>query len=207
MAYEIISKEDVSRMIRMPISKIDDFWYEIVLSEIELQTGLYSLSEAQDIVQTLDGDGSYTLSGLYKPINSVSSLSIDGASVPSNYFLVRWNEVSLRTFYNVNLVYEANLRYTQEFASGIGNISISYNAGGTANLPSHYLGALKMCIVLCLQALSTMPREEGTDQVLRNYKSINEEYARKDEVASEYGVHGKIKSIIKNTLPKRTVFK
>jgi hypothetical protein len=206
MAFEIISKEDVAKMIRLPIAKIEDTWYDQTLGLIEQYTGLFSLSEAQDIDDVLDGDGGYYLS-LQRPLNSVSSVWMDGYTIPANYYLARWDGLYLKTYYTVNLPYESNLRYANEFTPGIGNIQISYNAGGVVNLPSKYYKSLQATIVLCLQAWATMPREEGSDQLMRNFRPVNQEYQRKDEALSERGVHGKIRDIIRTTLPKRTVMK
>lgn len=203
MAFEIVDKSIVSDMIRMPASKIRDEYYDMAIGQIQLHTGWRYLNYNVDLVQIKDGDDSFYLQ-LQKPVNTVSYVKINNTPVPSAYYVVRWDGIYMKTEpQSVDLIYETSLYSPNCFSLGIGNIEVSYNCGGIANLPYEYQEAIKLAIILIIQTLSTLPREEGSDQILRNYKPQNQEYERKDESQSGVGIHGKIRDIIFKTLPRR----
>src|SRR6478609_5940525 len=98
MAWQIISKEDTSKYIRLPVVQLEDLWYEMSLGLIEQYTGWEGLEEdAETITETLDGTGMSYLP-TRTPLASLSSLSIFGVTMPTSYYDVRWDGLYLKTY-------------------------------------------------------------------------------------------------------------
>lgn len=195
----------MSQYIRMPTSQIDDIWYTWCMALIQKHTGWYSLDEAKTLTdQYLDGDGSAYLR-TRRPLNSISSLLVNGTSLSDAHYLARWDGVYLRTFYQSESFIYSDYRYTGFFPEGIGNIKITYNAGGTDNLPEEYLGALQASLVLIVKEFSTLPRQEGSDQIMKRYNPNRT--AEPEEALRTFGIHGKIQGILNSTLPKRILMR
>lgn len=190
--WTLVTKEELATYARININNIDESWYEIVLGIIEDRTGWNYLEDAQDVVDIVHGNGSPILA-VRSPINSVSSIVINGATLASSAYTFTWNKI-----YMVNNTDRTSLSV---FSPGISNIRLSYNIGGIDSLPNHYQQALRSTLLLCLKEFVAIPRNEGSDQILKKYRP--DRTMMPEEVLQSYGLHGKISGIIKTQLPQR----
>lgn len=206
--WEIISKEEVSQFIRVPVLEISDLWYDLVISLIEDYTGWYSLDYAEDIIEDIDGDGSAFLRTQI-PINSVSTILLNGVGVPSSYYSTKWHGVTLKTYISDTSIIDHEMFYNMYefgfyFPIGLSNINVSYNAGGISSLPARYRNKIRTALLLCIKELSIIPRNEGSDQMMREY--VPRKQTNRGEVLKRFGVHGKIMGIIESILPPKSRF-
>lgn len=190
--WTIISKDRAAEFARVNVDSIDDLWYDEILGTIEVYTGWYSLENGIDVTERRHGSNSPLLL-LKSPINSISSIIINGSLLSSSAYDYDWNKV-----YMINESSDAPLAV---FSKGIKNIIISYNVGGTDSLPSKYLNALQMTMLLCMKEYVAIPRGEGSDQTLRKYRPDRTQAP--EEVLQSQGIHGKIQGILRVNLPSR----
>ena len=199
MAWELVSKTDVAKNIRIAAPDIQDLWYDSAVGLVERFTG-WNLLSPQDYTQYGDGNGSEIFMPEVLPINSVSLLKILGQEIPITSYLVRWDGVYFKTPEVLSSTpYTTSLVYYNRFPFGIGNVYIEYNAGGPANLPNKYAAYLPMTLTYIIKELSVLFRNEGSDSVLEKYRPDRSQV--KEEVLQSYGIHGKVRGIIKSWYP------
>ena len=208
MSWEIVTKTDTAKFCRVATTELLDSWYDISLGLIERHTGWYSLSVEEDVVEYVNGPGNAILVPKF-PINSVSSIYISGVILPSTYYYTAWNQIEIRTYridevYDLTVQLERITNWGEAFPFGIRNINLTYNVGGVESLPSKYLYSLKSTLLMVIKEFSTVPRNEGSDSMLKKYRP--DRTMLPEEVLTSYGVHGKIKGILKAMLPKQRVY-
>lgn len=190
--WKIISKSDAAEYARMSINSIDDLWYDTTLGLIEVHTGWASLDETMDDVRVLHGTNTPILL-VPAPINSITYIKIDDVALSDGLYHYNWNKIYMKN---------ASTRTSlSTFPTGIANIEVSYNVGGITSLPDEYQSALKATLLLCIKEFVAIPRNEGSDQVLRKYRP--DRTMMPEETLKNYGVHGKIMGIIRANLPSR----
>lgn len=201
MAWEIVPKSQVSENIRIPVTSLQDIWYDAAIGLVERFSGIY-IGEAANYTEEGDGTGSIFYRPKVIPVNSVSSLSILGQTIPSYRYSVRWDGIWFKDQRVLDTnPYSTGFVYYSSFPFGISNVDITYNAGGITNLPSEFKDALPMTLILVIKEMSVLFRTEGSDQVLEKYRPDRSKV--KDEVLQNYGIHGKIRGIIKSWLPPK----
>lgn len=199
MAWELVSKSDVAKNIRVAAPDIQDIWYDSAIGLVERFTG-WNLVAAQSYTEYGDGNGSEIFTPEVLPLNSVSSLKISTQLIPSTAYLVRWDGVYFKTPEVLPTTpYTTSLIYYNHFPFGIGNVYIEYNGGGITNLPSKYSSYLPMTLTYIIKELSVLFRNEGSDNVLEKYRPDRSQV--KEEVLQNYGIHGKVRGIIKSWYP------
>ena len=190
--WTLITKNELAEYARINVNNIDDSWYNIILGIIEDKTGWSYLENAEDVVDVIHGNSSPILIGK-SPINSISSIVVNGSALSPSVYTYTWNKIYMKN--------NTDRAYLSVFPPGIANIQITYNVGGINSLPSTYQQALRATVLLCLKEFVAVPRNEGSDQVLKKYRP--DRTMMPEEVLQSYGLHGKISGIIKSTLPLR----
>lgn len=208
MSWEIITKTQTADFARVTEAQLSDLWYDIALGMVERFTGWRSLSDAKTVAEYVDGSGSSILIPNI-PINTVTSVQVHGISLPSGYYYAAWNGIELRTYrpgedFETTVWLERVTSFGEIFPFGLKNIYVDYNYGGTASLPSEYLTAVKSALLQIIKELSTVPRTEGSDSMLKKYRP--DRTMNPEEVLQNYGVHGKINGILLATLPKKRLY-
>lgn len=189
--WNIISKSDLAEFARISAGSIDDIWYDATLGIIETFTGWSHLEEPVNKIYTTHGHNSPILVSL-SPINTVNSITVNSKVISPSLYFVSWDKIYMKNDdENRNMV----------FVRGFGNITVDFNIGGTSAIPDHFQQALKGTLLLCLKEMVAIPRNEGSDQVLRKYRP--DRTMMPEEVLKSYGVHGKIMGIVQANLPRR----
>lgn len=204
MSWEIVTQTEAANFARVQENQLDNVWYDIALGMIEAHTGWESLTQATNVSEYLDGNGSSILKTRL-PLNSVSLVQVVGTTVPSTYYNVAWYGLEMRSYvpgdtFQTYMLLERLLAYENIFPIGIKNVYAVYNYGGTASLPSKYYNATKSALLQIIKELSTVPRTEGSDSMLKKYRP--DRTMQPEEVLRSYGVHGKVYGILLATLPK-----
>jgi len=190
--WKIVSKDEVSNFARISAGSIEDMFYDTTLGVVETFTGWSNLEAPINIIHTAHGHGSPILLA-HAPINSVASITVNGAVISPSLYYVSWDKIYMKNS-------EENPRL-QVFKRGFANIELAYNIGGIASIPENYQQSLKATLLLCIKEMVAIPRNEGSDQVLRKYRP--DRTMMPEEVLKSYGVHGKIMGIIQANLPRR----
>lgn len=192
--WDIVSKEQTATYARVSIQNIDDYWYDNIVGMVEHFTGWRHLDEAQNIVTRCHGTGTPFLA-IHAPINTITSIVVSQETISSSLYTYDWNKV-----YMIND--DLNTGYANNFFKrGVKNVVVTYNVGGTSNLPTYLFESLQQSMLMCLKELIAIPRNEGSDQTLRKYRP--DRTMMPEEVLKSYGVHGKIQGILKANLPMR----
>lgn len=188
--WTIVTKNDVAEYARINISNIDDSWYDIVLGIVENKTGWFSLENAVDVTETVHGNNS-PIMVVKAPINSITSIVANNSIISPSTYTFTWNKIYMKN--------KTDRSTLSVFPPGIANIDITYNVGGTDSLPPDYQENLRATLLLCLKEFVAVPRNEGSDQMLKKYRP--DRTMMPEEVLQSYGLHGKISGIIKSLLP------
>lgn len=203
MAWEIVSSSIVKDFIRVPQSDMQDIWYDMAVGLIEEHTG-WNLTATLGITEKTDGNGTDFLAVQNAPIASVASVKVEGDTIPSGYYHVRWDSIRLLSYRGEDVSLYNGLYSITHFPFGVGNIEIVYDGGGATALPNKYLQSVKSCILMVCKEFSTNFRGEGSDQMYRKYRPDRTQ--NPEEVLLNYGQHGKITGILKAFLPTRKNF-
>lgn len=204
MAWEIISKTQASEYARYPANNINDLWYDIVVGLVESHTGWESLNAVADPrTDTFSGLGSSFLP-LAIPLVSVSSLKVLGVELPASYYKVRWDGIELSTYRPQQVIVQAPYfdiftQYGSIFPFGTNNIEATFTYGGYENLPRNLQTSLQGVMLMIIKEFTVMPRNEGSDQIMKAYKSG----LHTDEALKKAGMHGKISGILADFMPMR----
>lgn len=190
--WKIITKEEASEFARVSINSIDDIIYDTTLGLIEVHTGWRNLDDPINTIKYAHGIGSPILL-LDAPINSITYIKIDGVTIDSSLYYADWNKVYMKN--------NSDRLSLNVFPVGIGNIEVSYEQGGSETLPESYRQSLIATTLLCVKEMIAIPRNEGSDQVLKKYRP--DRTMMPEETLKNYGVHGKIMGIIRANLPSR----
>lgn len=199
-SWVIVSKQEASQFIRVALSEVQDIWYDMAVGLIEEHTG-WTLTAESSITERVDGLGTDYFELKKYPIASVTSVTLQGSAVNSNYYNVEWDKVRLYSYRGEDLTLYTGLYSLDYFPYGSGNLTVVYNAGGYASLPNRYLQAVKACILMVCKEFSTNFRGEGSDQMYRKYRPDRTQ--NPEEVLMSYGQHGKITGILKAFLPRK----
>lgn len=208
MSWEIITQTQAANFSRVQESQLDNVWYDIAIGAIESHTGWESLAQTQTIAEYLDGTGSNILKTRL-PLNSVSLVQVVGTTVPSSYYYAGWYGIEMRSYvpgdtFQTYMLLERLLAYENIFPMGLKNVYVEYNYGGISSLPNKYIAAIKSCLLQIIKEISTVPRTEGSDSMLKKYRP--DRTLMPEEVLREYGVHGKIHGILAASLPKQKMW-
>lgn len=208
MSWIIITQAEAADFARVTEAQLQDDWYNIALGMIEQHTGWRSLETAVNAQEYVDGTGTYIIKPS-PPINSVSLVQIHGETVPSAYYYVNWYGIEMRTYipgdsYQLTLLLDRKTGFNNIFPFGIKNVYLEYNYGGTASFPSRYLDSIKWAALQIVKEISTVPKTEGSDSMLKKYRP--DRTMLPEEVLRMYGVHGKILGILAATLPSKKLW-
>jgi hypothetical protein len=143
MAWEIVSRAEVSSVSGMNADELRDDWYNMVvgiLHEVTPYELFHTTTTITDEVH--DGDGTNLLVVNRPPIVSISSISIDGVAVSSTCYTAYGNFVKLSPS-------EENL-LTPIFPKGVGNVTISYTSGFSTVPTDIKLGVINAIEIIAL---------------------------------------------------------
>lgn len=197
--WDILTKEQVSSFIRVPEDRMVDDWYDMAIGHIESHTGWY-LDPVLNITEIISGAGADYIVPDYVPISSVTSIQVNGITVPPTYYVVSWDMIQLKS-HRPDDVTAAQMLYTiNDFTLGSKNINISYSSSGYNGLPRKYKEPVKLCIYFICKEISVNFRGEGSDQIMRKYRP--DRTMNPEEVLMGYGQHGKIMGILNTLLPQ-----
>lgn len=199
-AWDIVSKADVSKFVRVPLTEMQDIWYEMAVGLIEEFTG-WTLTAQSAITERVDGNGTDFIMVNRFPISAVTSLTLEGSSISSTYYGVTWDSIKLYSYRGEDITIYTGLYAINYFPYGSGNITVVYNAGGYASLPNKYYQSVRSCLFMIIKEFSTNFRGEGSDQMYKKYRPDRTQ--NPEEVLLNYGQHGKIMGIIKAFLPQK----
>lgn len=203
MAWEIVTKNDAKEFIRVPTLDIQDLWYDMALGLIEDHTG-WTLEAQSGITERANGSGTDILETEIFPIQSVSSIVIESNGLSSGFYTTRWNWIQLLSYRGEDITDYGGLYSITEFPFGIGNVTITYNAGGYDSLPNKYKRATQLTMLMLIKEISTNFRGEGSDQMYKKYRPDRTQ--NPEEVLLNYGQHGKMQGILKANLPIRRLY-
>lgn len=200
MSWNIVTKQQASDFVRVPLSKMEDIWYDMAIGLIEDHTG-WTLTATSAITERVAGNGTDILMVSKYPISSVTSVTVEGVSLNSSYYGVYWDSIQLYSYRGEDITLYTGLYSINWFPYGVGNITVVYNAGGYSSLPNNYLQAVRACILMVCKEFSTNFRGEGSDQMYKKYRPDRTQ--NPEEVLLNYGQHGKINGILAKFLPQR----
>lgn len=208
MSWELADKEEVAEYCRTTQQFLRDEWYDSALGMVEDHTGWYSLTTPIDVDEYVSGNGSAILVPK-TPINSVTSVYVQGTLLPAVYYYVAWNGIEIVTYrpgevYDVTVQLGYRLNWGEVFPDGLRNIRLVYNVGGMTSLPTEYQYKFKLAMLMIIKELSTVPRNEGSDTMLNKYRP--DRTMLPEEVLTSYGMHGKINGILNSVLPKQRLY-
>lgn len=188
MAWEAVSKAEVARISGTKEDNIHDEWYDWAVGLIKRHSRIHNIGTDAEVVVTEERDGNDTRRILVNkpPIISVTSVTIDGYTVSSDYY----------THDSVSIVLTDNLPTnphlaTERFANGAKNVTLVYTSGGVDS-------AVSAAIALIIKEFSGLERSEGAEARLQFYQ-VGKNRATEAPLV-EWGVHGKIVGIIKSFL-------
>lgn len=208
MSWEIVTQTETADFARVSVTQLQDIWYDMAVGMVEQYTGWSSLSTPENAQEYVNGSGS-SLLRIKSPVNTVSVLEIHGVSVPASLYYVNWYGIEMRSYVPDSILYitysmERSFALDNVFPFGIKNVYVEYNYGGISSLPDKYKNALKWALLQIIKEMSTVPRTEGSDSMLRKYRP--DRTLLPEEVLRMYGIHGKILGILGATLPKQKVW-
>lgn len=208
MSWTIITEAETADFARVTEAQLQDDWYDMALAMVEQHTGWRSLEAAVNATEYVDGSGTYIIKQA-PPINSVSLVQIHGETVPAAYYYVNWYGIEMRTYipgdsYQLTLLLDRKTGFNNIFPFGIKNVYLEYNYGGTASLPTRYQDSLKWAMLQIVKEISTVPKTEGSDSMLKKYRP--DRTMLPEEVLRMYGIHGKILGILSATLPSKKLW-
>lgn len=196
MAWELVTKSEVSDYVQVPESSLVDDYYNGALQVISEHTGEYYIgSDGVSITDIINGNGRTSITVTKPPIISLTSVSIDGYAIDNSTLGTTKSTIYFKT--NPALV--SSLLYVPGiFSKGRGNVTISYVAGmPLASVPDHY----KLALMLILREILVVPRSEGSDARLQF--TVPDYRIMRRETLMQLGIGGKIKQICESLLPAK----
>lgn len=186
MAWELISKTEVSKITGARETDLRDMWYDMAVGLIERLTGINHLGTTALIVETANGDGTGLLTVRKPPITSVTSIHVDGSLVSPDSYVVYETYIQLKD--NIGF----GNRISDVFPKASGNIQITYTSGTTGD------HAIKLTIALLVKELVNFALGEGAETKIQFYRPGKS--AATEEPLTQWGVHGKMVGIVHSIL-------
>ena len=190
MAWEAISENEVAKISGTSADKMRDVWYDWAVGIIGRVSGIYNIGDITTVTEVRDGNGMDRISVHKTPINSVTSVTVDGYSVSSGDY----------TFDDVSIVFEDTMPTnphlaTMRFSRGSKNVTLVYESGAAAD---HSVG---LAIALIVKEFSKIERLEGAEAHLQFYQ-VGKNRATEAPL-TEWGLHGKIRGIARSLLGEK----
>lgn len=183
-AWLLCSKEDVMSLIPIKESEIEDFWSEAVEGMIRQHLGMPYLGKTQAITgEKHNGDGTIVLRVNKPPIDSVSSLVVDGATLLASDYHIFTTHIQLKYL---------------TFTEGSLNVEINYTSGTTA-IDSH----IRLCAAAMIVAIVNYRRRFGADASIK-WGTADQKQGESTPMAQQ-GLTEHLVNIMKKTLKRSRV--
>jgi len=148
MAWSLCSRDDVISLYKIDEASIQDFWSETAEAMIREHIHAPFLGEtAVTVVEYHSGDGTSVLPINAPPLDSLTSILIDGVAISLSDVILFDSYVSHK--------YET-------FPAGVNNILVTYKSGGTV-VPKH----ISLTCALMIAAIAAYEGRAGTDGSLK----------------------------------------
>ena len=190
MAWEAVSENEVALICGTSVDTLRDIWYDWAVGIIERHTGVHNIGDIATITEERDGNGIDRITVNKPPIDSVTSVTVDGYVVSSGDY----------TFDNVSIVFEDTLPTnphlaTMKFNRGSKNVTLVYESGASENY------AVGVTIALIVKEFSRLERSEGAEAHLQFYQ-VGKNRATEAPL-TEWGLHGKVRGIARSLLGEK----
>lgn len=186
MAWELISKLEVSKLTGARETDLRDMWYDMAVGLIERLTGINHIGTTATIVEVSNGDGTGLLTVRKPPITSVSSIFVDGDLIPVESYTVYETYIQLKD----NALFGSGI--SDNFPKGKGNIQVTYVSGTSGD------SSIKLTIALLVKELVNFALGEGAETKIQFYKPGKSNAT--EEPLIQWGVHGKMVGIVHSML-------
>lgn len=192
MAWEIVTKANVSSISGIKEASLQDWWYAAAVALVTRHANINNIGTLTSVTETKNGNGGSILLVNRPPISSVTSLYIDDVLVDPADYIYSGQYVTLLT---ENDLLSTSLPVQKEliFDQGIGNVVITY-VSGSATIDN----SVGLTIAFIVKELANLSTQEGADARLQFYQPAKSRAS--EEPLFEWGVHGKIMGIIKTFL-------
>jgi len=156
MAWEAVSKTEVSKLAGIREEDLRDLWYDAAVAVIAEKSGRHNIANLTAVVDTLDGNGLPRISVRRPPISSVTSVSMDDVVVSATKYTTDGAYVVLIDKFDVNPYFSGDV-----FVTGVKNISISYVSGAASDY------VVSLAIALIIKEMANITTAEGAESRLQ----------------------------------------
>lgn len=191
MAWEAITKAEVSDISGAREGDIADVYYEMAVALLEYAAGMYNIGNLTAVTDTIDGTGTKRVALPRSPVNSVTSVSVDDVVLDSSTYTHDDRYVILIDDFTTN-----PYALSDAFPVGSKNVSVSYVSGESSNK------LYGLAVALIVTELIRQKVGEAADARVQ-FGSTNRSDAR--SISRKYvGVHTRLMEIVNTLFGRRT---
>lgn len=186
MAWELATKEEVATIHPTDMDKLEDFWSDTVEAMIREHLSAPNLGAPKEITEVRSGNGTPVLAVRKPPIQSVTKVTMNTATLDANDYVVFPNHIQLKTM---------------NFPEGNLNVEITYFSGApTSEVPYQ----VKLTAASMIAAIINYRNLHGSDSSIK-WAGMDRQMMGEESPNRRVGLTSHLDRIMKRMLRRERV--